>query len=414
MKYCSLVILCCVVFLLGFFVPVKGAVTPLWIEHGMKYGELAGVVISEDGSTILTGGDQIISLDPEGKNRWTGWSATCLAVSSDGDYILSSQGQVLRLISAAGKLIWEKNMDITITDISMTPNVSLIAATGGGRTRTLDIDGEGIASNITMDVRHIRILPGGGRIVVTTNTDVHLSNITLLSEWSDEGFGQDLIEVSPTRSTFVTATNNRVRLYNRSGSLLWDKKFPNGNARSLAFSRDGSTIVIGTDGNRVEVIDRDGTLLWREGSGNWITSVAVSDDGSTIAAGSLDKKLYVYDHAGALLGTFTAQTPINDNSVAVSRDGSLILLVDDTAIYAFSRSSFTGGVATGETTTVTTPGTTLETPSETPARVTTRPVSTITFKTFTPIPTDTTESPLPPAVPLVALGILLLLRSKKS
>ncbi|NTV00663.1 MAG: hypothetical protein HGA55_06035 [Methanoregulaceae archaeon] len=69
MKYCCLVFLCGVVLLLGFIVPVTGAVTPLWIEHGMKYGELEGVVISEDGSTILTGGDQILSLDPEGRNR---------------------------------------------------------------------------------------------------------------------------------------------------------------------------------------------------------------------------------------------------------------------------------------------------------------------------------------------------------
>ncbi|MDD1684457.1 MAG: WD40 repeat domain-containing protein [Methanoregula sp.] len=410
MKNCSLVFLCGVVLLLGFIVPVTGAVTPLWIEHGMKYGELSGVVISEDGSTILTGGDQIISLDPEGKNRWTGWSATCLAVSSDGDYILSSQGQELRLISAAGKIIWEKNMDITITDIAMTPNASLIAATGGGRTRTLDIMGEGIASNITMDVKHIRILPGGDRIVVTTNTDVHLSNKTLLSEWSEEGTGQNLVEVSPARSTFVTAINTRVRLYNRTGGILWDNKFPHGNAYSLAFSRDGSTIVIGTDGSRVLVIDRNGTLLWREGAGNWITSVAVSDDGNTIAAGSLDKKLYVYNRAGTLLGTFTAQTPINDRSVAVSRDGSLIVLVDDTAIYAFLRSSFPGGVAAGETTVETSPEMTPETPS--PA--TTRPTTTITFKTFTPIATGTPESPLPPAVLLVALGILLLFRPGRS
>lgn len=401
-------ILCSMILLFGLVATVTGAVTPIWIKHGQKYGELSGVAISDDGSTIITGGDQIISLDASARERWTGWSATHIAVSGDGDYILSSQGQVLRLISASGKMIWERSMDIAITDISITPDASLIAATGGGRVRTLDLAGEGIAYNTTMAVNHIRILPGTEQIIITMNRGVQISNRTLLSGWSDLSAPQDLVEVSPVRSTFVTATDNRVRLYNRSGYLIWDKKFQNGNARSLAFSRDGSTIVIGTDSSRIQVIDRDGTLLWRDGAGGWITSVAVSDNGNTIVAGSLDRKLYVYDRAGTRLGTFSAQTPIPPASVAVSHDGSLILLVDDTALYGFSRSSFSGEVPAGETTPETTP----ETAPETPA--TGRPTPTITFMTFTKIPTGTPESPVSPVLPLAALCILLLYRLRKS
>ena len=399
--------LCGMACLLCLLVPVMAATSPLWTVQGEKYGELAGVVISDDGSTILTGGHQIISLDPEGRTRWEGWSAGPLAVSGDGDYILSAQGQVLRLISAAGSLTWEKSMDIAVTDIAITENASLIAATGGGRTRLLDLQGEGIALNITLAVNHIRILPPD-QIVITSARGVQISNRTLLPVWTDYGFAQDLIEVSPVRATFVTATDDRVRLYDRTGSLLFDQKFNNGNARCLAISRDGSTIVTGTDRNQILAINRDGSLLWRKSAGGWITGVAVSDDGDTIVAGAMDSKMYVYDRAGALLGTFTARTPVPPRSVGVSHDGSLILLVDDTAIYAFSRASFAGAAPTVTETPA-------ETPSETPTETaqTTRPLPAVTFLTFTPIPTGTEETPINPAVPLAALGILVLFRPRK-
>ena len=141
MNYSSLAILCGVALLLCLVVPASCAVTPLWMEAGSTSSELSGVVISADGSTIIAGGDQLISLTPEGRERWAGWSGTSLAVSSDGDYILASKGQNLRLISGAGTLIWEKSMDITVTDLSMTPNASVIAAAGRGRVQDNEVFG---------------------------------------------------------------------------------------------------------------------------------------------------------------------------------------------------------------------------------------------------------------------------------
>ncbi len=162
MRYSGSAILCGIL-LLFLAVPVPGAVTPLWIEPATVGGELSGVVISADGETIIAGGDQLISLSHEGQKRWTGWSGTCLAVSETGDYILTSRGQVLRLISARGTLIWDRSMDIAVTDLSMSPDASLIAAAGGGRVRILSGAGEGIASNASLAVNHIRVMPSGDR-----------------------------------------------------------------------------------------------------------------------------------------------------------------------------------------------------------------------------------------------------------
>jgi WD40 repeat protein len=405
MKYTSLAVLLGVILLLSLVAPATSAVTPLWREPATVGGELSGVIISADGSTIIAGGDQLISLTPEGRKRWTGLSGTCLDISNDGDYILASQGQNVRLISATGTVLWDQSMGISITDLSLAPDASTIVATGGGKVMTITFSGEGIASNASMSVNHLKIMPPGDRVLITTSKNVQLSNFSLLSEWSDANSTQNLIAVAIDGSSFLTASGNRVRKYTGKGNLIWDKKVPGGNAEALAASRDGSMIVIGMDDSSLHVLNSQGLLLWNAYATNWITSVAVSDNGDTIAAGSLDKKLYVFDHDGTKLGNFTTTSAIKFNSVAVTGDGSLIVVVDESAVYGLSRESFTRQVIASETTEVT----------PTPLPVQTARTTRITTRQ-TPYPTtaETPEASLPPAVPLVAMGLLFLCRFRKT
>jgi WD40 repeat protein len=384
--------------------PATSAVAPLWIEPATGGGELSGVVISADGSTILIGGDQLISLTPEGRKRWTGLSGTSLDISSDGDYILSSQGQHVRLISATGTVLWDKAVGISVTDLSLAPNASRIAASGGGKVITMTFSGEIIASNASMAVNRVKIMPRGDRVIITTNKNVQLSNFSLLSEWSDTTSAQNLITVADDGSYFLTAAGNRIRKYTRNGTLLWDKKMPGGNAQALAQSRDGSVIILGMDDSSLQVLSAIGTPLWTANATNWVTSVAVSDDGSTIAAGSLDKKLYVFDRAGMRLGTFTTKSAIKFNSVAVTRDGSLIVVAGGSAAYGLLRSSFIMEEIP-ENPVITTPSLALQT---------TRPTRIPTLPTPYPTTTESAETPLSMTVPLVALGLLLLWRLRRT
>lgn len=414
MKSSILAILCGVTLLLCLVPPTLCAVSPLWTEPGPTSGGLSGVVISADGSTVVSGGDLVISLSPEGRKRWGGWSATSLAISSHGDYILASKGQTLRLISGSGDLIWEKPLDITITEVAMTPDASLIAAAGGGRIRLLKFSGEDIASNASIAVNHIAIMPGGDRILVTTKNSVQISNLTLIPDWMDTTSAQNLVAVAPDGSAFVTAAANHVRMYTGTGKLLWDKKAGSGNAEALAWSRDGTIIAVGLDDNSLQVLSRAGSLLWTAKASNWITSIAVSDNGDIIVTGSMDKKLSVYTGSGTKLGTFTARSAIMFHSVAMTGDGSLIILVDDAAVYAFPRSLFTEGAPdVSATAPATTPETTPVLTTATTARKVT---SRSTLPTPYPTESEPAETPLPAAVPLAALGLglLFLKRSGKT
>lgn len=406
----GLVMLCSVVILATVLVPVASAVDPLWTHAAAPSRELSCVGISEDGSTIVAGGDQLIALSREGRKLWTGWSGSPLVISRNGNYILTARDRTVRLFSGSGTLLWDMSLEDPVTEVTMTPDVSLIAAGSGNIVRLINASGFGFRQNTTLPASRIRFFPEGDRVIITTKNGIQTSNLTLLSEWTDTNATQDLLEVAGDGSSFVTVTNNRIRFYSRGGSLLWDRALPGGNALAFAYSRDGSTLVIGRDDNSVSVLDQNGTLLWTAGASHWITSVAVSGDGNTIAAGSMDRSLSVYDRAGTKLGSSFLENPVKTRSVAVSGDGSVIAAVDASGVYGFLRSEFTRHPPTAAVTTTAAPS----------------PVSMVTtlagYTTASPVPPTsmgpsaetTPQSDLPPAVPLAVLVLLVCCRSGDS
>jgi WD40 repeat protein len=399
----SHLILCGLVILTILLVPVASAIDPLWTHAAATSGELSCVVISEDGSTIVAGGDQLIALSRDGRKLWTGWSGSPLVISREGNYLLTSRDQNVRLFSGSGTLLWEMSLGDYVSELTMTTDGSLLAAGGGNRVRLISASGAAFRQNTSIPVNHIRFLPEGDRVVITTKNGIQASNLTLFSEWTDTNMTQNLIEVAADGSSFVTVTNNRIRLYTRDGNLQWNRALPGGNALAFAYSRDGSTIVVGRDDNTVSVLDRDGTLIWTARAAHWITSVAVSDDGNTIAAGSMDKTLSVYDRGGTKLGSFTAKNPIKTRSVAVSGDGSVIALVDVSAVYGFSRSQFTQPVTAAVTTTA------IPSPVITPFPSATAPSAS---SSPTIPPATTIPAAIPLSIPLAGLLILLIIRSR--
>lgn len=398
----SLLVLCVAIVLSGFFLPAVSATGPLWTYTASIKGELSGIVISGDGSTIVAGGDQLIALSRDGIKRWNGWSGTGLAISYDGNRVLSTRDQTFRMIDGTGAMVWDESLGVPVRDIDMTPDASVVLACGGSRVRLMEGSGTGIRYNSSIPVSHCRFLSGGNQIVFTSKNGVQTSNQTLLIEWGDENMTQDLVEVPAYGSVIVTVTNNRVRQYDEYGELAWEQKLPGGNALAFAVSRDGSTIVVGRDDRTLTVMDsKKGAVLWTKQDAGWVTSVAVSDDGNTIVAGTIDRVVTVYDHGGIKLGSFTAKEPIRARSVAVSGDGSLIAAVDASTVYGFSRDQFTRPA----------------TPEPTPmvvSDVTSRPPAPITTALLPPSPvpvtTATPKASLPPAVLLLAWIIALLFR----
>jgi len=325
-------------------IPAGQAVDPSWTVTAPPGVDLSTVAVSADGSTIIAGGDQLIALSSNGTMLWSGWSGTTLDMSSDGGYIVTSQGQSVRLFTRQGTLLWDKPLGATVTAVSITPDASIIVAGGGNNVQSWYNSGSGFGMNVTETVNDIKISPEKDQIIVATAKALRSFNLSYVPNWYDDTFSPGSIELSGDGTGIVIPNGNHIRMYHGSGTLLWDRSFPRGNIISLAYSRDGSTIVAGRDDATVIAIDRDGTVLWTGNAGLWVTSVGVSDNGSTIATGSIDNRIHVFNRQGTLLGTSQTKSPIKSRSVAVSRDGSLIVAVDLSNVYGFSRSRFTAPV----------------------------------------------------------------------
>ncbi|MFA4876856.1 MAG: PQQ-binding-like beta-propeller repeat protein [Methanoregula sp.] len=344
-RFCSLTRVIGILLLTFILVPACQAVDPTWIVPSAPGIELSGVAISHDGSIIVAGGDQLIVLSPEGKKFWSGWSGSILEVSRDGNYIATSRGQTVRLFNRQGIMLWDHSLGEAVTDLSMTPDGEMIAAGGGGVMQSWFNSGSGLGRNTTETIHDIKISPVKDQVIVGTTKALRRFNLSYVPGWYDDAISPAALEISGDGSGIVIPNGNHVRMYHSGGALLWDRAFPGGNIISLALSRDGSTIVAGRDDGTVIALDRQGSLLWTEKAGFWITSVSISDDGSTIGTGSIDNQISVFDRKGKLLGTYRTKNPVKSNSVAVSADGSLIVAVDFSTVYGFSKSGFIGPAA---------------------------------------------------------------------
>ena len=70
------------------------AVESLWIVNTTPGLVMTSVAISEDGSMIVAGGDQLIGISREGKKLWAGWDGELVEINRNGKYILTSRGHL--------------------------------------------------------------------------------------------------------------------------------------------------------------------------------------------------------------------------------------------------------------------------------------------------------------------------------
>ena len=322
-------------------IPAGQAVDPRWIVPSSPGVELSMVAISHDGSTIVAGGGQLIAISWDGRKLWSGWSGTTLDLSQDGRYIVTSQGQIVRLFTREGTMLWDQSLGTGVAALSISPDAQIIAAGGGNSVQSWYNSGSGLGKNVTETVHAIKISPVKDQVIVTTAKALRSFNMSYVPNWYDDTISPGIVEISGDGSGIVIPNGNHIRMYHGSGTLLWDRSFPGGNIISLAYSWDGSTIVAGRDDTTFLILDRDGNLLVTGHAGMWVTSVGVSENGSTIAAGSIDNQVRVFNRQGTLLGANQTKSPIKSRSVAVSGDGSLIVAADLSNVYGFSLSQFT-------------------------------------------------------------------------
>jgi WD40 repeat protein len=406
----GIVILTCIT------ITVAQAVEPIWIVNTSPGIELKSVSISADGSLIVAGGDQLVGISRDGKKLWAGWDGELIEIDRNGKYILTSYGSIVRLFDSDGVSLWDRSFTDLVTDISITPDGLMIAAGSGTVVKSWYNSGAGLGSNTTSRIKHLTISPAGDQIVVTTGNTLRGFNLSYVPFWTDDEVSPDHVEISSDGTHLVSASGNWIWFHHGSGTRIWEKHIQGGSILSLAFSRDGSTIIAGQDDNTITVLDSNSNVLWTTQAGNWVTSVGVSDNGSVIVAGGMDKNLYVFDRKGTLLGTFQASGLLKSHSVGISGDGSRIVAVDGANVYGFSGSQFSRPIPTG------TPGAAINPSAVQPNK--TRTMVTITtqmtayppgtIQTGVPLMSATTQkSGFPWVLSLIPVAVIAFIRQKR-
>jgi WD40 repeat protein len=380
-------------FITAVFITPSLAVEPEW---RVKSDQNADILLSDDGTRIVVGGEHITVLTGNGQEIWKGWSGSTNDLSGDGKYLLNFQGFTERLIdNAVGAFLWEKGRPRFIVDAVISSNGAMIvSAEEDGVVRFCNNAGIGLGTNLDNEempekIRQLAVSGDGEQTIAVAESGLYSYNRTGNLTWWNERGGEK-VALSDDNTVLATIRGNTVSVFHAGGSEKWHNNLFHGECLSFAFSGDGSTVVIGSNDNNVYVIDGTGEPLWTFDTRMWAYRVAVSSDGSKIASGSMNKDIYLFDRQGNVIWNYRVDGAVK--SVALTKDGTFLVVSTDTSIYGFD---------------------TTEEPQETPPHTTVLPPTTV-VQTTSPVQTTGTSAagtPTPTQAPVSGIilvsGILL-------
>lgn len=345
-----LVVLLCI--LAVSFIPMVRAVEPAW-TYSINESAISTITVSSDGSTIIVAADTLWIFSKDGTLLKKEPYGDDVVLTPSGRYAVSSFGSNIYFFSTPLTTgppdpkqltrIWEYECPYPVRSIDITDDgKTVVAATQGSSiffitTATKDVAGNNEFNNFILRISH-----DGSRIVGISSDTVRLfsrngkvSKSYSLGSTNQPGFAL----LSQTVPLMVFNDGPIIHSFDLSmGTELWSAR-PAGTLNSLAMTPSGSYVVAGTENGNISRYDDKGNLNWsysanRENSQNaGISKLALSKDGGLVAAASNEGNVLVLNGRGTLLGSYRVQDQIRN--IALSQDGSILLVVSDKNIYAF-------------------------------------------------------------------------------
>jgi len=299
----------------------------------------------------------------------TGYVVKSVAISSDGNYIISgSKSPDKNLIAFYHKddpiPLWtsnDLNGEVFSVDISSDGSY-MVAGTGYGfgkdtRVYLFEKNSSTPLWNYEADdiVFSVAISSDGNYIAAGSKDDkVYLFHKSSSSPiWSyTAGNHISSVAISSDGMYIVAGSgDHKIYFFNRSSSTpLWSHTIDYipgnmGDVDSVSISSDGNYIAAGTQiyegTSKVCLFHRSSsTPLWKYSAEDYINSVSIDSDGNYLVAGDQAKKIYFFNRTiSTPLWNYTAEDSVN--SVSISADGNYIVAGggwNDTSIYFFSNS----------------------------------------------------------------------------
>ena len=298
----------------------------------------------------------------------TGLEAQTVAISSDGNYIISgsrnyTSNQIRFYHKSSSQPLWVNN-DVkgVVFGVDISSDGSYMVA-GTGYTA-----GQGTLiylfeknSNIPLwsyyvgeIVFSVAISSDGNYIAAGSRDDrvflFHRQSSTPIWSYIAGGLISS-VDISSDGNYIVAGSfDHNVYLFHRSSSTpIWNHTVDHipgnaGDVETVSISSDGSYIVAGTQiyegTSQVYLFHRSNySPIWKYASGKFINSVSISANGEYLVAGGDDKKVFLFQRSSSSpLWSFTAFSSIS--SVSISADGNYIVAggyLWDQTVYFFNR-----------------------------------------------------------------------------
>jgi WD40 repeat protein len=337
-------------------ISIVHAFEPAW-TYTINESTISNVAVSSDGSTIIVAADSIWIFSKDGTLQKKEKYGDKVALTPSGRFAVSSFGGIIYFFSTPltpgpsdpKKMtkMWDYEFSSPVRYIDITDSGSkVLVATQGLGFFIFSTETGKITSNASVSNALLRISHDGNRIVGIVDNTINIfntNNAKVSKSYNvNTMHNPEFVLLSQTVPLIVFDEDTRIRSYDlQMGTEIWNATMP-GNLNSLAMTPSGSYVVAGTGNGNISRYSDEGNLNWsylskRENSQDaGISNIALSKDGGVAAAVSNDGAVLILNEKGVLMESSQIEDRIRN--IALSQDGSLLLLTSDNKIYAF----FTG------------------------------------------------------------------------
>jgi outer membrane protein assembly factor BamB len=265
-----------------------------------------------------------------------------VAISTADDFLAVGNGSGIYLIGNNGSVLWSRNLNHTISSVSISADGRLIAAGGwqikGGCAPNLNISGP-------------RSCPGA----FYANGEVYLldsgSGKLLWSVATGDGNPVWKVKISADGTKMAVDTGDRIMyLDGAQGNIIWSYD-SGGNVVGMDMSDDGNLIVASM--GPIVAFNQRGVTIWSHPALDLavsVNSVAISSDGLHVWAGSAVNgdhgTLYFFDRQGNLLWQREIQSPAlaiqtgrNTTALVSTNFGALLYNGNGSSLESFTGSA---------------------------------------------------------------------------
>ena len=206
-------------------------------------------------------------------------------LSSGGRFVAAagSDGK-LRLVDASGAALWSATVAEGATALRISPDETMVVAAGGdGHLHAFGRRGERLWSfRMSAPASSLAVTEANLTVACCNDNNIYTigANGALVSKQWTERPGWRLGVSGDGEQIVVTFRDHNVYCYDRNLFLRW--KFMGGIWNDVAVSRDGESVVAGSQGSEVAMFSKIGMVAWKARSDGSVTHVAISAGGDCV------------------------------------------------------------------------------------------------------------------------------------